>query len=41
MKDAKFKKGSDYALQKMWQGSDERSQRLLWWCPQVNRGRED
>ena len=41
MKDAKFKKGSGYALQRMWQGSDERSHRLLWWGPLGNRGRAD
>ena len=41
MKDAKFKKGSGYALQRMWQGSDERSHRLLWWGPLGNRGRAE
>ena len=41
MKDAKFKEGSGYALQRLWQGSDHRSHRLVWWGPLGNRGRID
>ena len=39
--DVKFKEGSGFALQRLWQGSDHGSHRLLWWGPLGNRGRVD
>ena len=39
MKDAKFKEGSGYNLERMWEGSGEFTHRLVWYGPLGKRGR--